>query len=465
MLAAGRPGAPPLVFLHGAGTFHGWAFAEPWTERFRVLIPHHPGYGESGRPRRAPRHPRPRAPLHRAVRPARADRGRQPRRLLARRPDRRPVRDRAEAPAAAPGARRAGRAAGARRRGRRLVPHPARGAAGPAGAPDGHAPAAPARPIPHDVDFTVDRYREIRTTAIMLWEHPFDRVLPRWLGGSTSRRSWCGARRTACCRRPRRGLGRAAAPMPRWRRSRTPGTSCSTSRPRRARPWPGSATAAADPGPSRGGPGSDDVRGAAAGHRLRDHRRHVARRSTPTSRPPGPVARPCARRARGRSRWTAHVAGAITADRYWDRVARTTGASTADGPVPGARRGRAGRAVRSGRRRPHARRPRGRAPRRRALERRLHLHRPGLLRRPAGVRRARRVRRRHGHRRAQTGARGLPRRGRGPGRRRRRRSCSSTTPPSASTAPARVGMAAILVDPFDRTPAFDQARALLGLAA
>jgi len=34
---------------------------------------------------------------------------------------------------------------------------------------------------PHDVDFTVDRYRETRTMAIMLWEHPFDRVLPRWL--------------------------------------------------------------------------------------------------------------------------------------------------------------------------------------------------------------------------------------------------------------------------------------------
>jgi pimeloyl-ACP methyl ester carboxylesterase len=36
------------VFFHGAGTFHGWAFAEPWTERYRVLIPHHPGYGDSG---------------------------------------------------------------------------------------------------------------------------------------------------------------------------------------------------------------------------------------------------------------------------------------------------------------------------------------------------------------------------------------------------------------------------------
>src|SRR5262249_35217036 len=35
---------------------------------------------------------------------------------------------------------------------------------------------------PHDVDFIVDRYRETRTTAIMLWEQPYDRVLSRWLG-------------------------------------------------------------------------------------------------------------------------------------------------------------------------------------------------------------------------------------------------------------------------------------------
>ncbi|MGH9287573.1 MAG: alpha/beta fold hydrolase, partial [Acidimicrobiales bacterium] len=48
VLAAGEPAAPPLVFFHGAGTWHGWAFAEPWTERYRVLIPHHPGYGDSG---------------------------------------------------------------------------------------------------------------------------------------------------------------------------------------------------------------------------------------------------------------------------------------------------------------------------------------------------------------------------------------------------------------------------------
>ena len=35
---------------------------------------------------------------------------------------------------------------------------------------------------PHDVDFIVDRYRETRTMAIMLWEHPFDPVLAKWLG-------------------------------------------------------------------------------------------------------------------------------------------------------------------------------------------------------------------------------------------------------------------------------------------
>ena len=38
----------PLVFFHGAGTFHGFAFAEPWTENYRVIVPFHPGFGESG---------------------------------------------------------------------------------------------------------------------------------------------------------------------------------------------------------------------------------------------------------------------------------------------------------------------------------------------------------------------------------------------------------------------------------
>lgn len=37
----------PLLFLHGAGTFHGFEFARAWTDRFRVILPYHPGFGES----------------------------------------------------------------------------------------------------------------------------------------------------------------------------------------------------------------------------------------------------------------------------------------------------------------------------------------------------------------------------------------------------------------------------------
>lgn len=38
----------PLVFFHGAGTADGFAFAEKWTDKFRVIVPYHPGFGESG---------------------------------------------------------------------------------------------------------------------------------------------------------------------------------------------------------------------------------------------------------------------------------------------------------------------------------------------------------------------------------------------------------------------------------
>jgi pimeloyl-ACP methyl ester carboxylesterase len=38
----------PLVFFHGAGTVDGHDFAEPWTEKFKVIVPYHPGFGESG---------------------------------------------------------------------------------------------------------------------------------------------------------------------------------------------------------------------------------------------------------------------------------------------------------------------------------------------------------------------------------------------------------------------------------
>lgn len=38
----------PLVFLHGTGTFTGFEVARQWARRHRVLIPFHPGFGESG---------------------------------------------------------------------------------------------------------------------------------------------------------------------------------------------------------------------------------------------------------------------------------------------------------------------------------------------------------------------------------------------------------------------------------
>jgi len=46
VLTTGR--GEPLVFLHGAGVWHGFNFALPWAEKFRVIIPFHPGFGESG---------------------------------------------------------------------------------------------------------------------------------------------------------------------------------------------------------------------------------------------------------------------------------------------------------------------------------------------------------------------------------------------------------------------------------
>lgn len=38
----------PVVVFHGAGTVDGFDFAAPWAERFKVVVPYHPGFGESG---------------------------------------------------------------------------------------------------------------------------------------------------------------------------------------------------------------------------------------------------------------------------------------------------------------------------------------------------------------------------------------------------------------------------------
>jgi pimeloyl-ACP methyl ester carboxylesterase len=38
----------PLVVFHGGGTVDGFEFAAAWADRFRVIVPYHPGFGESG---------------------------------------------------------------------------------------------------------------------------------------------------------------------------------------------------------------------------------------------------------------------------------------------------------------------------------------------------------------------------------------------------------------------------------
>ncbi len=38
----------PVLFFHGAGTIDGFDFLEPWADKFRVIAPYHPGFGESG---------------------------------------------------------------------------------------------------------------------------------------------------------------------------------------------------------------------------------------------------------------------------------------------------------------------------------------------------------------------------------------------------------------------------------
>ena len=46
VLSIGR--GPELVFLHGTGTFPGFEMARGWAAKHRVIIPYHPGFGDSG---------------------------------------------------------------------------------------------------------------------------------------------------------------------------------------------------------------------------------------------------------------------------------------------------------------------------------------------------------------------------------------------------------------------------------
>ena len=51
LLRGGKEGAPPLVFLHGAGGHTGWmGFLDALAEDFAVYAPEHPGFGRSDDP-------------------------------------------------------------------------------------------------------------------------------------------------------------------------------------------------------------------------------------------------------------------------------------------------------------------------------------------------------------------------------------------------------------------------------
>ena len=51
LMRGGRAGAPPLVFLHGAGGHTGWmSFLEALAADFAVFAPEHPGFGQSDDP-------------------------------------------------------------------------------------------------------------------------------------------------------------------------------------------------------------------------------------------------------------------------------------------------------------------------------------------------------------------------------------------------------------------------------
>jgi pimeloyl-ACP methyl ester carboxylesterase len=181
VLAAGDPSAPPIVFFHGAGTFHGWAFAHPWCTQFRVLVPYHPGFGESGDIEGL--HDIHDLVLHYIE-------------LF----DQLGLTSDVNLVGFSLGGLVAARfAIEQKHRLRRLVLVAPAGLRVPGVEVDDlfrippeeltgrlvhrmetilpHLPSDP-----HDVDFIVDRYRETRTTAIMMWDHPYDRVLRRWLG-------------------------------------------------------------------------------------------------------------------------------------------------------------------------------------------------------------------------------------------------------------------------------------------
>jgi pimeloyl-ACP methyl ester carboxylesterase len=181
VLTAGDPAAPPLVFFHGGGTWHGWGFLEPWISAHRVMLPIHPGFGDSGD----------------------LDDLREIHDLVLHYTDlfdQLGLTGDVDLVGLSLGGLLAARfAIEQKHRLRRLVLVAPTGLRAPGVEVEDFfrfrpeelpgrlvhrmetlAPYLPSDP--HDVDFTVDRYREVRTMALMLWERPYDRVVPRWLG-------------------------------------------------------------------------------------------------------------------------------------------------------------------------------------------------------------------------------------------------------------------------------------------
>ncbi len=179
VLTLGDETAPPLVFFHGAGTFHGWEFARAWAPNFRVIIPHHPGFGESGD--FAGLRSVDDFVLHYTA-------------LF----DALNLQRDVNLVGLSLGGRIAARFAIAQQhRLRRLVLVAAAGLH-VSDAPMEDIFRIPGEQIPgllvknietlmpylptsdHDIDFIADRYRESRTTAMLAWDEPTDRTIRRW---------------------------------------------------------------------------------------------------------------------------------------------------------------------------------------------------------------------------------------------------------------------------------------------
>ena len=176
ILTAGK--GPPLVFLHGAGTFMGFDWALNWADQAQVVVPYHPNFGESGN-----------APgfddmhdyvmhcleVFDALKLTQFDLvgqsmgGWMAARFASQHPER---------------VRRLVLACPA---GLRVPEHPGTDlfTIKPEQLP-GYLAADPSiivarMPKTKDVDFLVQRYREQAAIANLVWEHPFDRKLGNWL--------------------------------------------------------------------------------------------------------------------------------------------------------------------------------------------------------------------------------------------------------------------------------------------